>query len=132
MIDYGPFYAAVGNILENAVGMQFESMGVFFNKTPWAPLAPATIKDRERKGFDTTSILRRTGGDAGLAGSITSEVDDNQITIGTNKYYAPFLQFGTSKMPARPFLPSVENGLPAEIMDEINATLAEFMLNALR
>jgi phage gpG-like protein len=133
-IDYGPFYNDVGLILENAVAQQFESQGTYFNKTPWAPLAASTLKDRKRKGFDLSSILRRSSGDAGLLGSILSStsIDGSTVTIGTNKHYAPYLQFGTSKMPARPFLPSVENGLPAVVFKEIEDTLKAFMLNAMK
>lgn len=36
--------------------------------------------------------------------------DDNEVYIGTNVEYAPYVEMGTSKMPAYPFLrPAAEN-----------------------
>ena len=40
-----------------------------------------------------------------LRSSITTEILSNDAArVGTNVVYAPFLEFGTSKMPAYPFL----------------------------
>lgn len=41
-----------------------------------------------------------------LRGSITHEVDtaDNAVYIGTNVEYAPYVEFGTSRQKAQPFL----------------------------
>lgn len=45
-----------------------------------------------------------------LRGSITSEYDGNSAQVGTNVEYAPYVEYGTYKMSARPFLrPAVEN-----------------------
>ena len=44
-----------------------------------------------------------------LRSSITSEVSGLEGKVGTNKDYAPFVEFGTSKMGAQPFLfPALE------------------------
>lgn len=45
-----------------------------------------------------------------LRDSISHAVDDNTAIIGTNVEYAPYVELGTSKMDAQPYLrPAVEN-----------------------
>lgn len=45
-----------------------------------------------------------------LRDSISHVVDDNTAIIGTNVEYAPYVELGTSKMDAQPYLrPAVEN-----------------------
>jgi len=45
-----------------------------------------------------------------LRSSITHEVEQGQVSIGTNVYYGKYLEFGTSKMPNYPWLfPAVES-----------------------
>ena len=45
-----------------------------------------------------------------LRNSITHQNDKDTVYIGTNVEYAPYVELGTSKMRARPFLkPAVEN-----------------------
>jgi HK97 gp10 family phage protein len=65
----------------------------------WAPLAPETIA---RKATGDSPLLE-TGA---LRDSITHNVDSNgkEAAVGTDLDYAKYLEFGTSKMPARPFL----------------------------
>lgn len=64
----------------------------------WPRLAQSTI---DRKGFERP--LFETGA---LRDSITHNVDSNgkEAAVGTDLDYAKYLEFGTSKMPARPFL----------------------------
>ena len=45
-----------------------------------------------------------------LRNSISYEVNDNTVYIGTNVEYAPYIEFGTYKMLARPYLePALSN-----------------------
>lgn len=45
-----------------------------------------------------------------LRDSISHAIDDNTAIIGTNVEYAPYVELGTSKMDAQPYLrPAVEN-----------------------
>ena len=45
-----------------------------------------------------------------LISSITHEVGQGEVAIGTNVYYGKYLEFGTSRMPPYPWLfPSVES-----------------------
>lgn len=59
---------------------------------------------------------RRAPVDTGrLRNSITYEIGDDGtvVRVGTNTQYAPYLEFGTRKMPARPFLfPAFEEEVP--------------------
>lgn len=44
-----------------------------------------------------------------LKGSITHEVKEKEARVGTNVEYAPFVELGTSKMAAQPYLnPALE------------------------
>lgn len=64
----------------------------------WPRLAQSTI---DRKGFERP--LYETGA---LQRSIEHNVDASgkEAAVGTDLDYAKYLEFGTSKMPARPFL----------------------------
>lgn len=85
------------------------------NGTPWAPL-----KGPRRHGRDTgapkplidTSRLRN---------SINYSVAGKMATVGTNVVYAPTHQWGTTRVPARPFLPVDDAGQwagsPADIAE---------------
>jgi len=55
---------------------------------------------------------------------ITPPSEDFEVYIGTRTYYAPFVEFGTRKMPAKPYLrPAFDkniNKLTEEVKKEIN------------
>lgn len=65
---------------------------------PWAPWSMATIRANKNRGG---SLLFRTGA---LLNSIEYRISEKTLTIYSNVGYAKYLQFGTPKMPARPFL----------------------------
>lgn len=67
----------------------------------WQPWAMATLKQRRREGTAGRGLLYRTGA---LLNSIMYRVDRGILTIYTDASHARYLQFGTPKMPARPFL----------------------------
>ena len=57
---------------------------------------------------ESTGIKGYIGGT--LRNSIDHEVEDNTVYIGTNVEYAAYVEMGTSKMAARPYLqPAVED-----------------------
>jgi phage virion morphogenesis protein len=66
----------------------------------WQALAASTEKARARIG-KTGRKLQVTGQ---LLASIQTKTSDGEAIIGTNKKYARFLNDGTKRMPARPFL----------------------------
>lgn len=67
----------------------------------WAPWSFATMRQRRREGTSSRGLLYRTGR---LLNSIRYRISEKTLTIFSNLPYADFLQRGTSKMPARPFL----------------------------
>ncbi len=75
----------------------------------WAALAESTVTEKERLGYvgqvSSTDPLLRTGE---LRGSIEADAErrGNVIegVVGSTSKIAVFLESGTSKMPARPFL----------------------------
>ena len=81
----------------------------------WPSLKAATIARKSSK-----SILVDTGR---LLGSISHTSSGSSATVGTNVAYAGFLQSGTRKMPARPFLGISEANM-SEIRSAVDAWVA--------
>ena len=49
-----------------------------------------------------------------LRGSITHEVNPDNAKVGTNVEYSPYVEYGTSKMSAQPYLrPALDNNIEA-------------------
>lgn len=69
--------------------------------TKWQPWASSTAKARRKEGSAGTGLLLRTGS---LRDSITYTIQGPKVVIKSNSRYAQYIQNGTSKMPARPFL----------------------------
>ncbi len=96
----------------------------------WPALSPATIEDKRRHGYRTPAPLLRTGS---LRDSIEwSEArwEDAQTCVayaGTNHPLAPFHEFGTSKMPPRPFISLAARGQERIIVDKMAETYARVM-----
>lgn len=69
----------------------------------WPQLADATQEQRVSLGFSANEPLLRTGE---LKNSIEHKVssDGKDGWVGTDVPYAKYHEFGTSKIPARPFL----------------------------
>jgi len=68
----------------------------------WAELADSTIAEKERLGYALPdNPLLRTGA---LRDSITSEVKGLEAVVGSKSEIAAYHEFGTSKMPMRPFI----------------------------
>lgn len=59
----------------------------------------------EAEGNAVTEITDLGAVDTGrLRGSISHAIDDDTAYVGTNVEYAPYVELGTYKMAARPFL----------------------------
>jgi phage virion morphogenesis protein len=82
----------------------------------WAALDPKTIRQRRN---DSRKILNDTGR---LKGSFAHVATNSHVEITTDTEYAPYHQFGTSKMVARPFFPSeiLPQNWETEILEIIN------------
>jgi phage virion morphogenesis protein len=84
----------------------------------WDDLAPSTLQSRARAN-KSGKKLQFTGV---LLGSIQTKANNNEAMVGTNNEYARFLNDGTKKMPARPFMV-----VQREDVDEIRETLEEYL-----
>ena len=75
-----------------------------FRPTEWAEWAPATKAQRLRRKkkpgtrilVDTGTLMRSLGVESG---------EDDGMALGTTTTYGVYHQYGTKKMPARPFVP---------------------------
>ena len=113
-----PAFNAVGVEIQRHVIDCFEH-----EKSPdginWAALKPATVAKR-RKG--SSEVLRDTGA---MYASLGHNATNNRVDITIGQDYAPFHQFGTSKMLARPFFPNeiLPHNWEADILDILNLYL---------
>ena len=74
----------------------------------WVPLAAATVEEKTRLGYvgvvSATDPLLRTGQ---LRASIeVGDVSPTRADVGTDDPVAPYLEFGTSRIPPRSFIGS--------------------------
>lgn len=67
----------------------------------WPELAESTQAERERLGYTPNDPLLRTGD---LRDSIKREVGNLEAVIGSESDIAAYQEFGTDKIPARPFM----------------------------
>jgi phage gpG-like protein len=97
---------------------------IFALKGPgkYADLSEAYKTQKKRRHGFTYPILRASGNledsitKPGDAGSIAQTLNKKTLILGTKVSYGQYLQFGTSRMPARPFiLVGAEQVAPAEI-----------------
>lgn len=96
---------AMGTALVSLAKRSFNEPGV--RALPWAPLAPGTIKQKQKQGR-SEGILKRTG--ALFRSPRVVSVTGNTVTVGSDRPYAKYHQLGTSKMPARPIFPVTPDG----------------------
>lgn len=115
-----PVFEEIGEALKSHIGLCFRE-----EKSPdginWAALDPKTIKQR-RNG--SSKILNDTGR---LKDSFSHVATNTFVEVTTDTMYAPFHQFGTSKMPARPFFPN--EILPQNWEIEILETISNHLQN---
>lgn len=72
--------------------------------SPWEALKPSTVK-RRRQGSSTPLVDTGT-----LRGSVSARGTTTGVMFGAGASYAPFHQFGTRRVPSRPFLPVTPSG----------------------
>ena len=107
-----PILRIVGEVILSSVQKNFLEEG---RPEPWEPLAPSTLRQRERQEYvnpetGKAAILRRGNN---LFNSIHYEVEGDSVSIGpgSNIEYAAIHQFGgyagrghRAHIPARPYL----------------------------
>lgn len=103
----------------------------------WAPLAPATLARKRAQGFSIKPLIRR--GARGLRGQIVSRATQRGIRVGIGPLtpYGVFHQYGTVRIPARPFLPVrgtpsapvlMTAGPMARALTEIRKAIVKYLL----
>ena len=131
--DLKPAMREMAEYLMHLVENRFE-----FEGPSWAPLAPATVREREKRGYGPEHpILQRT---RRLKDSVQPFVSAQAALVGTNLRYAATHQFGdrrqqrvfgerdaTVTFPARPFL-----GWGPEDADEAIEIVAKHFRRAMR
>lgn len=89
----------------------------------WAPHAPATIAMHgPHPLLVVTGRMKASTTMSGQEGNF-EEVTDNSIRVGTDIPYAAAQQFGTDKIPARPFFE-----LSDPFIDEIENAAVEYLI----
>ena len=85
------------------VGGRFSVVGsILGGPLHWTPLADATVRERDRLGYDPTgNILRRTNH---LFNSIGVRPRPGGIILNAGTVYAAAQNFGVNHLPGRPFL----------------------------
>lgn len=108
VVHVEPLMNQIGDIITDQIIDSFEHERDASDGSPWAELAPSTIKARTRRGYTPITKLRASGkGERAINLSIAS----NTIRIeygGNGTDYMQYHREGTSKMPRREFIPSVD------------------------
>lgn len=110
----------IGNYLVSGIGNSFKKEVDPYNKK-WQQLSPATISEKERKGYPL-KILTRTGK---LRSSVRFVVNNKSVRIIVDSNYATFHQTGTKKIPKRQILP--EGKLPTKTQRDIIDLSIEYL-----
>ena len=105
--DLSPLMAQIAAHLEAVAQRAFENESDPNTGGKWAALSPRYLARRQRMGRWPGKILQLTGE---MAASLVSESDADSALVAIGTSYAKYHQFGTSRMPARPFLGLDEQG----------------------
>lgn len=100
--DLGSVMAAIAGEVDDRVQESFEQKRDPVDGSAWPELRPATVRDRERKGFNGTDILQRT---RILRAGIITDSDQNSVETATSVEYALFHHLGApgANIPQRRF-----------------------------
>jgi phage virion morphogenesis protein len=116
-----PCMENIAVILEENIQNNFDNESEATGKK-WKRLKKKTIKYKNKRGYKKK--LQNKGI---LASSITSDISDKSVEVGSNLSYASVHQYGSEKknIPARAFLPIDSGGnipkyLEDDIIDEID------------
>lgn len=92
-------------------------------RPPWRPLSPSTLKQKQRKGYSGTPLIR-TGH---LRQSFRQFYDNDQAGVGSEVPYSQYHETGTRHLPQRAMLPPQEVALDfaARIYDHWLASIAK-------
>lgn len=122
-----PVMGGIGGILATSTADRIRESKTAPDGSPWAEWTERTRAMRtDDKGKVRGSLLLQSGMQGGLLRSITYEASKDSVVVGSGKHYAAYLQQGTRRMVARPFL-----GLSAQDYRDIDELLADFLSGAI-
>jgi phage gpG-like protein len=108
--DLTPFLTILAALIRNYIDLNFAQHGRWDGigtdlfsggNQKWKPLASSTQKQYKRKGYLLEPTLYRTGQ---LYRSIEVNVENDKVVITVGSQIGEYLQYGTKRMPARPFI----------------------------
>ncbi len=112
--------------------IQKTAKGMIGHEQPyWPALAPATIEDKQRKGFKVPAPLLRTG-EMRDSIQVNAPLDENGVTVGyvfSDSVIAKYQELGTSKIPPRPFLGAAAMGRERDIHEMAGKVFMRTMLH---
>lgn len=88
----------VENTAKKEIGTYQDAIGPF---PAWLPLADSTQQERERLGYTPDDPLLRSGD---MRDTIEHETDQFRAVIGSKDDKAGYQEFGTDRVPPRPFM----------------------------
>lgn len=132
--DLRPVWGDVNaNVVQPAMDQRFRSAGAHHG-SKWAPLSPAGVRSRLRRGGNRGGISRPLWDTGRLRASWVKNGPESLTVMkplsyerGTMVPYARFHQEGTGRLPARPM---VSEELAAHVMDEAMDRIAAFIVDA--
>lgn len=131
--DLSPLMHQIGGHLTETTKRRFDTVTAP-DGTRWEPNTEATILNYRGKG--KKPLTGKTGGQAGLMGTINYKAGRDFVEIGSPKEYAAMQQFGGQKskfphlwgdIPARPFL-----GLSDQDRTNILDTISDYLTDSFR
>ena len=100
-----PFFVAIIPVLHGSIVANFREGG---RPKKWKPLKPSTIAGRMREGtwpgFHSAQPILMAHGTLFKSIGTVRKIGTGSLEYGTNLEKATYLQYGTKKMPARPFV----------------------------
>lgn len=101
MLNMSPWMQQIGQKAQQEVQARIQQTKHDPDNQSWSPWKPSTEKYRTHKGNAGQGLLWDEGT---LLNSIKFAADSGGVTVGTEVGYAGYLQDGTERMAARPFL----------------------------
>jgi phage gpG-like protein len=101
MLNMSPWMASVGKTAQQSVKQRIQQSKQDPDNAPWSPWMPRTEKYRTHKGNAGQGLLWDEGT---LLNSIKFHSASDGVSVSTEVPYASYLQDGTERMAARPFM----------------------------
>lgn len=121
--DARPVLEAAGAALASVATRSFRDAAL--RPAEWPPLAASTLRRKQRHGgqplIDRGALFRSV---------LAQDPGRDSVEVGTDREYSIYHQFGTGRMPARPFFPVAGGALTPRAEAEVRSA-AERAIRAL-